>query len=63
MFPLLVRFVSENEIVDLQMFANISAVRQRNPQLQHSKAKESKAVPLHAMVAFGGRGSIDPTHC
>jgi hypothetical protein len=27
-----------------------------------SKAKQSKAVPLHAMVAFGRRGSIAPTH-
>jgi hypothetical protein len=24
--------------------------------------KQSKAVPLHAMVALGGRGSIAPTH-
>jgi hypothetical protein len=26
------------------------------------KAKQSKAVPLHAMVALGGRGGIAPTH-
>jgi hypothetical protein len=24
--------------------------------------KQSKAVPLHAMMALGGRGGIDPTH-
>jgi hypothetical protein len=24
--------------------------------------KKSKAVPLHAMVAYGGRGGIAPTH-
>jgi hypothetical protein len=27
-----------------------------------SKSKQSKAVPLHAMVALGGRGGIAPTH-
>jgi hypothetical protein len=26
------------------------------------KSKQKKAVPLHAMVAFGGRGGIAPTH-
>jgi hypothetical protein len=28
----------------------------------HSKPLQSKAVPLHAMVALGGRGGIAPTH-
>jgi hypothetical protein len=27
-----------------------------------SKKKKSKAVPLHAMEAHGGRGGIAPTH-
>jgi hypothetical protein len=27
-----------------------------------AKTKQSKAVPLHAMVALGGRGGIAPTH-
>jgi hypothetical protein len=27
-----------------------------------SKVKKSKAVPLHAMEAHGGRGGIAPTH-
>jgi hypothetical protein len=27
-----------------------------------AKSKKSKAVPLHAMEALGGRGSIAPTH-
>jgi hypothetical protein len=26
------------------------------------KSKKSKAVPLHAMQALGGRGGIAPTH-
>jgi hypothetical protein len=26
------------------------------------KSKKSKAVPLHAMEAHGGRGGIAPTH-
>jgi hypothetical protein len=26
------------------------------------KKKQSKAVPLHSMVALGGRGDIAPTH-
>jgi hypothetical protein len=28
----------------------------------NKKVKQSKAVPLHAMEALGGRGGIDPTH-
>jgi hypothetical protein len=28
----------------------------------YSKSKKSKAVPLHAMEALGGRGGIAPTH-
>jgi hypothetical protein len=31
-------------------------------QSKKKKEKQSKAVPLHAMVALGGRGDIAPTH-
>jgi hypothetical protein len=27
-----------------------------------AKARQNKVVPLHAMVALGGRGGIAPTH-
>jgi hypothetical protein len=30
--------------------------------LVKKKGKKGKAVPLHAMEALGGRGSIAPTH-
>jgi hypothetical protein len=38
------------------------------PQVQskscktYNCGKKGKAIPLHAMEAFGGRGGIDPTH-
>jgi hypothetical protein len=32
------------------------------PELLDKKQTQSKAVPLHAMVALGGRGDIAPTH-
>jgi hypothetical protein len=30
--------------------------------IQIKELNESKAVPLHAMEAYGGRGGIAPTH-
>jgi hypothetical protein len=35
---------------------------QINPPITYSKVKQSKAVPLQAMEAHGGRGGIAPTH-
>jgi hypothetical protein len=50
------------------MFAKIKNKKLNQPELKllHllsvRKSKKSKAVPLHAMEAHGGRGGTAPTH-
>jgi hypothetical protein len=36
--------------------------RETKPDPQDIIIKKGKVIPLHAMVAYGGRGGIAPTH-
>jgi hypothetical protein len=40
----------------------VSVLRTIYKVLRNNTSKKSKAVPLHAMEALGGRESIAPTH-
>jgi hypothetical protein len=44
--------------VDILLKSETKKYRQKNGK----KINKSKAVPLHAMEALGGRGGIAPTH-
>jgi hypothetical protein len=51
------------ELTLIRTLSNNGAIWNNNKFVQLLKyAKNSKAVPLHAMEALGGRGGIAPTH-
>jgi hypothetical protein len=47
---------------NLHLFGNLQIHFYKLICISKSKVKISKAVPLHAMEALGGRGGIAPTH-
>jgi hypothetical protein len=46
----------------LILFKNSFRTFKKKPLHHYKEKKEKKAVPLHAIVAHGGRGGIAPTH-
>jgi hypothetical protein len=59
---LLIGAHSAEGIINCMLISVFSEINVRKESTSNVKSKKVKAVPLHAMKAFGGRGGIAPTH-